>query len=65
MSIYIIVYETTNCHQSVPQSVVQSSDSGVNQLLSIVHNLYNAFDAYPTPETGDVFLDIPEAFDKV
>ena len=48
-----------NYHQSVYQSIV------VNQLLSIVHNLHKAFDAYPTRETGGVFLDIPKAFDKV
>ena len=32
---------------SVYQSGFRSSDSCVNQLLSIVHKLYRAFDAYP------------------
>ena len=30
----------------------QYSDSCVSQLLSIVHNLYKAFDAYPSLETS-------------
>ena len=50
---------------SVHQSGFRSSDSSVNQLLSIVHNLYKAFDAYCTLETRGVFLDRYMAFDKV
>ena len=50
---------------SVHQSGFRSSDSSVNQLLSIVHNLYEAFDAYCTLETCGVFLDRYMAFDKV
>ena len=42
-----------------------SNNSCVNQLLSIVHNLYKGFDAYPTLETFGVFLGMPSAFDKV
>ena len=49
---------------SVHQSGIWSNDSCVNQLLLIVHNLYKAFDAYPTLETCGVFLDICP-FDKV
>ena len=33
--------------------------------MSIVHNLYKSFDAYPTRETCGVFLDVSKAFDKV
>ena len=33
--------------------------------MSIVHNIYSAFDAYPTLESRGVFLDISKAFDKV
>ena len=50
---------------SVHQSGFWSNDSCVNQLLLIVHNLYKAFDAYPTLETCGVFLDMSKAFDKV
>ena len=34
--------------QSVQQSGFQANDSCVYQLLSTVHNIYRAFDAYPT-----------------
>ena len=33
--------------------------------MSIVHDLYKAFDAYPTLETRGVFIDMSKAFDKV
>ena len=33
--------------------------------MSIVHNLYKAFDTYPTPETRCVFLGMHKDFDKV
>ena len=49
---------------SVHQSGFRSKDSCVNQLLSIFHNLYKAFDVYPILETCGVFLDISKAFDK-
>ena len=47
------------------QSGFWPNDSCVNQLLSIVHNLYKAFDACPILETFGVFLDMSKAFDKV
>ena len=40
-------YLDSNKLLSFHQSGFQSSDSCVNQLLSIVHKLYKAFDAYP------------------
>ena len=40
-------YLESNKPLSFHQSGFQSSDSCVNQLLSIVHKLYKAFDAYP------------------
>ena len=49
----------------VHTSGFQSKDSCVNQLLSIVHNLYKAFDGYPTLKTCGVFLDMSKTFDKV
>ena len=40
-------------------------DSTINQLLSITHKLYSAFDEFPSRETRPIFLDISKAFDKV
>ena len=37
------------------QSGFRASDSCVDQLLSIVHNIYTAFDEYPTLESRGVF----------
>ena len=58
-------YAKENKLLSVRQSGFRSNDSCVNQLLSIVHNLYKAFDAYPTLETRGVFSDTSKAFNKV
>ena len=40
-------------------------DSCVHQLISIVRDIYNAFDANPNLEVKGVFLDISEASDRV
>ena len=58
-------YVEENKLLSVHQSGFPSNDSCVNLLLSIVHNLYKAFDAYLTLETCGVFLDMSKAFGKV
>ena len=50
---------------SMHQNGFWSSNSCVDQLLPIVHNLYKGFDVYPTLETFGVFLDMSSAFDKV
>ena len=50
---------------SIHQSGFWCNNSRVNQLLSIVHNIYKEFDAYPTLETRGVFSDMSKAFDKV
>ena len=47
------------------QSGFRPSDSCVNQLLSITHKIFEAFDCNPTLEVRSVFLDISKAFDKV
>ena len=47
------------------QSGFRPSDSCVNQLLSITHEIFQAFDCNPTLEVRSVFLDISNAFDKV
>ena len=43
----------------------RANDSSVDQLLSIVHTIYTAFDAYLILEFREVFLDMSKAFDKV
>ena len=58
-------YVEENKLLSVHQSGFRSNDSCVNQLLSIVHNLYKTFDSYPNLETRGLFLDMTKAFDKV
>ena len=47
------------------QSGFRPGDSCVNQLISIVHMIYKAFDTNPSQEVRGVFLDISKAFDKV
>ena len=50
---------------SVHQSGFRPGDSCVHQLISIVHEIYNAFDANPSLKVRGVFLDISKAFDRV
>jgi len=47
------------------QSGFRPSDSCVNQLLAITHEIFAAFDCNPSLEVRSVFLDISKAFDKV
>ena len=47
------------------QSGFGPGDSCVHQLISIVHDIYNAFDANPSLEVRGAFLDISKAFDRV
>ena len=47
------------------QSGFRPGDSTINQLLSITHKIYSAFEEFPSRETRAVFLDISKAFDKV
>ena len=47
------------------QSGFRSGDSTINQLLSIVHTIFTAFDCNPTLDARSVFLDISKAFDRV
>ena len=47
------------------QSGFKPNDSCINQLISITHNIYRAFDANPSLELRGVFLDLSKAFDKV
>ena len=47
------------------QSGFNPSDSCINQLLAITHEIFEAFDCNPPLEVRSVFLDISKAFDKV
>ena len=47
------------------QSGFRPSDSCINQLLAITHEIFEAFDCNPPHLIGSVFLDIQKAFDKV
>ena len=47
------------------QSGFLPSESSVNQLLAITHEIFEAFDCNPPLEVRSVFLDISKAFDKV
>ena len=47
------------------QSVFRPSDSCVNQLLAIAHEIFETFDCNPPLEVRSVFLDISKAYDKV
>ena len=47
------------------QSGFRPSDSCVNQLIAVAHEIFKAFDCNPSLEVRSVFLDISKAFDKV
>ena len=47
------------------QSGFMPGDSCIHQLISIIHEIYASFDANPSLEARDVFLDTSEAFDRV
>ena len=59
------IYEhlTANKLLSDKQSGFRPGDSTINQLLSITHEIYDAFEHHH--DTRTVFLDISKAFDKV
>ena len=63
--IYNVMYDflTENDLLSPTQSGFRSSDSCINQLLSINHEILNAFDKWL--EVRGIFLDISKASDKV
>ena len=58
---YLEKFKLLSAHESGFQAI----DSCVDQLLSIVHNIYTVFDAYPVLESRGIFLDISKTFDKV
>ena len=62
--IFNSVYEYLKEHKflSADQSGFRANDSCVNQLLSIVHNIYSAFDACPSLESRGVFFGYVQGF---
>ena len=40
------------------------SDSYINELLSVTHEIFQFFDGTPSPNVRSVFLDISKTFDK-
>ena len=58
---YLRKYKLLSPHQSG----FWAKETCVDQLLSIFHNIYTAFNEYLTLESRGVFLDMPKAFDKV
>ena len=47
------------------QSGFRPSDSCVNELIAITHEIFETFDCNPSPEVRSLFLDISKAFNKV
>ena len=47
------------------QSSFRPGDSTVNQLISITHTIFKAFDCNPPLDVRSVYLDISKAFDRV
>ena len=47
------------------QSAFRPSDSCINQLLAITHEIFEPFDCNPPLEVTSVLLDLSKAFDKV
>ena len=47
------------------QSGFRPGDSTINQLISITHTIFNAFDCNPPLDVRSVYLDISKAFDRV
>ena len=50
---------------SINQSGFRANDSCINQLISITHEIYRAFNCNPSLEVIGIFLDLSKAFDKV
>ena len=47
------------------QSGFRPGDSTINQLISITHTIFQAFDCNPPRDVRSVYLDISKAFDRV
>ena len=47
------------------QSGFRPGDSTINQLISITHTIFKAFDCNPSLDVRSVYLDISKAFDRL
>ena len=65
--IFDALYEHLNMHGLLDpnQSGFRPGDSTINQLLTIVHTVFKAFDCNPSLDVRSVYLDISKAFDRV
>ena len=65
--IFDTLYEHLNMHGLLDpnQSGFRPGDSTINQLLTIVHTVFEAFDCNPPLDVRSVYLDISKAFDRV
>ena len=66
-NIIIIISEHLNSNKLLNrnQTGFCPNDSTINQLLSIVHTIFTAFDCNQPLDVRSVFLDISKAFDRV
>ena len=65
--IYDTLYENLTANELLNpnQSGFHPNDSTINQLLSIVHTIFSAFDCNPPLDVRSVYLDISKAFHRV
>ena len=65
--IYDSMYENFYNHGLITpnQSGFRPNNSAINQLLSITHNIYHAFEEKPSKETRAIFLNPSKAFDRI
>ena len=50
---------------NINQSGFCANDSCINQLISVTHEIYCAFNCNPSIEVRVIFLDLSKAFDKL
>ena len=50
---------------NINQSGFHANDNCINQLISMTHEIYRAFNCNPSLEVKGIFLDLSKAFDKV
>ena len=61
-----IYFHLDSCDLLNPnQSGFRPGDSTINQLISITHTIFKAFDCNPPLDVRSVYLDISKAFDRV
>ena len=66
MILYSLYSHLVSCELLNPnQSGFRPGDSTINQLISITHTIFKAFDCNPPLDVRSVYLDISKAFDRV